>query len=117
MSSEAERGPRILDAHQELVRHVESSVGRIRNLSVVTMVVAAVFALSYVSQLLLPLYGQSTVTVNLMDPANVVAELVVLVLALLWLYVGFTDLRFSMRMKGEIARARAEEKQIQDRLS
>lgn len=117
MSDEAERGPRILDAHQELVRHIESSTGRIRDLSIITVIVAGVLTFSYAWQLLLPLFGQSTVTVNLTEPTNIAAELIVLALALLWLVVGFSDLRFSLRMKGEIAKARAQENEIQDRIS
>ena len=117
MNDEIERGPGIIDAHQELVRHIELSAGRIRVLSILTLVVAAVLALSYVSQLVLPLAGTNTVTVNLSDPTNVAAELVVLALALIWLYVGLQDLRFSSRMMSEIKSARSKEKEIQNRMS
>lgn len=117
MSDEKERGPEIIDAHQELVMHIEQTAGKIRALSIVTVVVAAVLALSYISQLALPLTGTTTVTVNLADPANILTELVILALALIWLYVGLQDLRFSSRMKREIKQARSREKEIQDRIS
>jgi hypothetical protein len=117
MSDEMERGPEIIDAHQELVRHIEQSAGRIRILSILTLVVAAVLAASYVSQLALPLTGTKTVTVNLSDPTNVAVELVVLSLSIIWLYVGLQDLRFSSRMKGEIKTARSKEKELQNRIS
>jgi hypothetical protein len=117
MSDEMERGPEIIDAHQELVRHIEQSAGRIRILSILTLVVAAVLAASYVSQLALPLTGTKTVTVNLSDPTNVAVELVVLALSIIWLYVGLQDLRFSSRMKGEIKAARSKEKELQNRIS
>lgn len=117
MSDEREKAPEIIDAHQELVRHIEQSAGRMRILSIVTVVVAAVLAVSYLSQLALPLTGTRTVTVNLSDPVNVATEIAVLALALIWLYVGLQDLRFSSRLKGEIRTARSKEKEIQARIS
>ncbi len=117
MSEDKEMGPRIIGAHQELVRHIEQGAGRIRILSILTVAVAAVLAVSYVSQLVLPLLGTTSVVVSLTDPSNVAVELVVLALAIVWLYVGASDLRFSWRMKGEIRMARAKEKDIQDRIS
>jgi hypothetical protein len=117
MSDEREGGAEIIDAHQELVSRMEQSSGRIRGLSIITIVVAAVLAVSYVSQLALPLAGTTTVTVHLTDPANVALELVVLVLALAWLYVGISDYRFSTRVRAQIASARLKEKEIQERVS
>lgn len=117
MTDENERGPEIIDAHQELVQHIEQGTGRMRALSIVTIVVAAVLVVSYLSQLALPLTGTRTVTVNLADPGSIAAELVVLALALAWLYIGIQDLRFSWRMKAEIRSARSREKEIQDRIS
>ena len=117
MDDEKERGPEIVDAHQELVRHIEQSAGRIRILSILTVVVAAALVVSYLFQLALPLTGTTTVTVDLTAPSNVVAELVVFALVLVWLYVGVSDLRFSSRMKYEISRARMKERGIQDRIS
>jgi hypothetical protein len=117
MDDEKERGPGIIDAHQELVRHIEQSAGRIRILSIITLGVAAALAASYLVQLALPLTGTTTVTVDLTAPSNIVTELVVLALVLIWLYVGVSDLRFSSRIKKEINGARSKEKGIQDRIS
>ncbi|MDA4127133.1 MAG: hypothetical protein OK452_08045 [Thaumarchaeota archaeon] len=117
MDDEKERGPGIIDAHQELVRHIEQSAGRIRILSILTVVVAAALAVSYLLQLVLPLTGTTTVTVDLTSPSNIVAELVVFALVLVWLYVGISDLRFSSRIKNEISGARSKERGIQDRIS
>ena len=117
MDSNSERGPEIIDAHQDFVRHIEQGAARMRVLSAVTLVVAAVLALAYVSQLVLPLTGTTTVSVNLTDPFNVATELVVLVLAVVWLYVGVQDFRFSSRMRREIFEARSKEQQVQDRIS
>jgi len=117
MSDEKERGPGIIDAQQEMVRHIELSAGRILILSILTVGVAAVLAASYLLQLILPLTGTTIVTVDLTAPSNILAELVVLALVLVWLYVGISDLRFSWRMKNEISGARSKEKGIQDRIS
>lgn len=117
MSDEKERGAEIIETHRELVLHVEQGAGRMRSLSVVTIVVAAILAVAYVSQIALPLAGTTTVTVSLTDPASVAAELVVLGLTLVWLFVGVRDLRFSWRMKSEIRSARLKEKEIQERIS
>ena len=40
MSDEKSDGVRIIEAHQELVRHVESGSARIRTLSVITVFVS-----------------------------------------------------------------------------
>lgn len=118
MSEEESRSARIIEAHQDLIRHIESGSGRIRSLSVVTVIVALVLSVSYIYQLALPvLFGETTVTVNLSDPANVAAEFLVLALALLWLYVGIRDYTFSTRLAREIRRARAQEKDVLARLS
>jgi len=116
MDDDGERAPQIIDAHQELVRHIEQGAGRIRILSILTLIVAGVLAIAYISQLALPLIGTTVVTVNLSDPANVATELIVLALALVWLYVGASDLRFSWRMKDEIKAARAKEEELQKSL-
>jgi hypothetical protein len=117
MSNEKERGPEIIDAHQELVSRIEQSAARIRALALVTVLVTAILALSYVSQLALPLMGTSTVTVHLSDPTNIALESVVLVLALVWMYVGISDFRFSSRVRIQIEEARKEEKAIEERTS
>jgi hypothetical protein len=117
MGDEKERGPQIIDAYQELVQRIEQGTGRMRALSIITIAVAVVLAVSYVSQLALPLTGTLTVTVDLGDPGTVAAELIVLALAMTWLYVGIQDLRFSWRMKAEIRQARTKEKEIEARLA
>ncbi len=113
MVEEESRGVRIIEAHQELVRHVEEGSARIRTLAGVTIVVAALLAASYAYQLAFPFaFGQSTVTVDLASPANITTELVVLGLTLVWLYVGVKDYLFVSRLAGEIRGAREEEKRV-----
>jgi hypothetical protein len=117
MSDEKERGAEIIDAHRELVSRIEQSTGRIRALSIATVIVAVVLAVSYVSQLILPLTGTSTVTVHLADPANVALELLVFALAVVWLYVGVSDYRFSSRVRAQIGAARSKEKEIEEKVA
>ncbi|MBI3841390.1 MAG: hypothetical protein HY297_05510 [Thaumarchaeota archaeon] len=116
MTEESDARAGIMEAHQEFVAHIEGGASRMRVLSAVTVAVSAVLALSYLSQLLLPLLGTRSVTVNLGDPGVQAGELAVLAVALAWLYVGLRDLRFSSRMKKEILAARAREKEMQDRI-
>jgi hypothetical protein len=117
MSDDKERSAEIIDAHQELVSRIEQSTGRIRALSIVTVVVALILAVSYVSQLILPLTGTSTVTVHLADPVNVALELFVFALAIVWLYVGVSDYRFSSRVRAQIVSARSKEKIIEEKIA
>ncbi|MDA4121125.1 MAG: hypothetical protein OK404_01810 [Thaumarchaeota archaeon] len=116
MTEQREQGVEIIEAHQEMVTHIERGASRIRALSGVTIIVAIVLSLSYIYQLLLPFTGVRTVTVDLADPANQVVEALVLVLALLWLYIGVRDLAFSSRMRNQITAARSKEKEIEKRV-
>lgn len=118
MTEERPDQVKIIEAHQELVSHIEGGSSRMRALSLVTIVVAALLSSSYVVQLAIPLAtGQTTVTVNLVDPANILVELVVLALALVWLYVGLRDYFFSTRMRRAIAEAREKERALENRIS
>lgn len=106
----------VIQAHRDLVNQLEKSSGRMRALSLVTVVVAVVLALAYASQLALGLTGTTTVTVNLNDPANEATEVVVLALAVAWLYVGGSDYLFSTKVRKVVARARMNERELQKRL-
>ncbi len=112
MSGDKEMAAGIIEAHQDLVSRLERSAGRMRALSAVTVVVALVLSASYVSQLLLPAFGVTSVPVNLSDPGTIVAELIVLAFVLLWLYVGLRDLAYSSRLRKQIAEARGREKEL-----
>ena len=116
MSDERERGADIIEAHQELVSRLERSAARMKALSVVTVFVAAILAVSYLSQLALPLAGVSSVTVSLVDPGTVALEVVVLVLTVVWLYVGARDFRYASKVGRQIARARSKEDELKDRV-
>ena len=111
-----EEGAAIIEAHQELAARAERGASKVRALSAVTVVVSAILAGAYSLQLALPLFGTRTVVVDLADPGAQAAELLVLALALLWLYVGARDLRFSTRIGKEIRDARRKEREIRERI-
>ena len=112
MSGDREKAAGIIEAHQELVGHLERSAGRMRVLSAVTVIVALVLCVSYVSQLLLPIFGVTSVPVSLTDPGTITVEVIVLGLALVWLYVGLRDLAYASRLGKQIALARGEEREL-----
>jgi len=116
MTDEREDAVKVIEAHQELVARLERTSGRMRALSLVTVVVAIVFALAYAYQLLLTFTGTKTVTVDLTDPANQITEVVVLLLALAWLYVGARDYLFSTKIKKAVREARVKENELDKRL-
>lgn len=107
-------GESVLEIHEEFLKHVEAGSAKIKTLSMVTIVVAALLAASYVYEVALAYAGsQQQVTVNLRDPALVSVELVLTALALVWLYVGVNDYRFVARLSKSIAKARALEEGIE----
>jgi len=118
LSDEKSDGVRIIEAHQELVRHVESGSARIRTLSVITVFVSFILSASYLTQIAYPyVTGKTSVTVDLTSPANVVTELFVLALALAWLYIGVRDYVFSARLSKAIGQARDAEKELDKRIT
>jgi hypothetical protein len=118
MTEDKSEAVEIIEAHEELVQHLVRGGRRLRALSLVTIVVAGVLSLLYVYQLAYPyVTGQTVVSVDLRDPANLAVELAVLVLALLWLYVGVRDYAFSSRLSRAVRRATAEEKELEKRIS
>jgi uncharacterized membrane protein len=107
----------ILDAHEEFVQHIESGQTRIRFLSIITILVAFVLLASYFDQVLTPFAtGMKTVTVNLLDPALLGLEVVLIVVTFAWLYIGVTNYLFASRLGKQIRDARAKERAIEQRL-
>jgi hypothetical protein len=97
-----------IEAHEEFLQHVEDGRARTRLLSVITIVVAFVLAISYAYQLLLPYAtGTTVVTVDLTDPSLIASEVLVLLLTGAWLYVGIVNYLFSTRLGRSIQKARA----------
>jgi hypothetical protein len=106
-----------IEAHEDFLQHVEDGRSKIRLLSVITVVVAFLLAASYAYQLLLPLAtGTKVVEVNLTDPALIASEVVFLILAGAWLYVGILNYLFSTRLGRSIQKARAMEREVERRI-
>ncbi len=118
MSKEDVSPTSVLELREEVLQRVETVGSRIKTLSIVTMFVATALALGFVLQISLPYVGGSaTQTVNLTDPALVALEVILTILALVWLYVGVSDYRFMARLSKSIQKARALEKEVEREVS
>jgi len=118
MSEKEPSAKSVLEIHEEFLQHVESGSAKIKTLSVATIVVAGILVISYVYQIITPyLYGQTYVPVNLRDPTLVAFEVILTIVAILWLYVGVRDYMFVARLAKSIGRARALEKDIEREIS
>lgn len=102
-----------LELHEEFLQHLERGGGKIKDLSLFTIGITTLLAVAYVSQLALSFVpGAATQTVNMADPTLEVVELVLLALALLWLYIGLRDYRFTRRLVPQIKEIRAAEAEL-----
>ncbi len=110
-------GVMAIEAHEEFVQHIENGGTRIRVLSIISIIIAGFLIASYFSQLLLPYVSNTrVVTVNLLDPGLVLTEVVVLVVAAAWMYVGITDYLFARRLGRQVREIRAAEKELEKRI-
>lgn len=113
MTEEESPTVKIIEAHEEFIQHIEVGTSKIKALSLITMVVAALLAVGFVTQLVLPFVaGEKVVEVNLADPLLVTFEIILLALALLWFYVGTRDYLFMRRLGKQIREARREEQEL-----
>jgi len=118
MPEEDSQRQSILDAHEEFIQHIEKGSSKIRTLSVTTLVVGVLLVVSYLYQLVLPYTtGTTTVTVNLLDPTLQATEIVVLVIALAWLYVALRDYLFTTKLARAISDIRRQEREIEKRIT
>ncbi len=105
--------PTMAGVHEEFVQHLEGGQRRIRVLSLLTLVVAVLLSASYFSQIVYPyVSGESVVSVNLRDPSLIASEVLVLLLAFAWIYVGATDYLFATRLGRLVKAARKAEKEM-----
>jgi len=111
-----EEEPSKVEIHEDFLQHVETGASKMKLLSWVTIIVAVILMLSYVSQLALPLTGTSSVTISLTDPTLVGTEILVLILTVAWLYVGVRNLRFTTGLARQISAARKAEAEIERRI-
>jgi hypothetical protein len=108
----------VLELREEVLQRVEAVGGRIKRLAIVTVFVSGLLALSYIFEIASPyVTGSTTATVNLRDPLLVAFEVVLTVLALVWLYVGLSDYRFVARLSKSIRKARVLESEIEKEIS
>jgi hypothetical protein len=108
----------VLEIHEEFLQRVETGSAKIRTLSVITIAVSALLAVLYVYEVASPfLSGETVVMVNLRDPGLVTLELLLIVLALVWLYVGVRDYRYVARLARSIRQARALESALEREIS
>jgi hypothetical protein len=110
-------GAMFIEAHEEFAQHIEASQRRIRSLSVVTLAVGIFLSVAYVLQIVYPfVFGQSIVSVNLLDPTLLVFEFAALLLTFAWIFVGATNYRFATRLGKMVKAARVAEKELERQL-
>jgi hypothetical protein len=103
-----------IEAHEDFIQHIEKGQKMLRTLSMTTLVVAAILAASYFSQILEPFVtGQRYVQVDLQDPGLLVLEIVILGLTFAWLYVGAVNYLFYTRVSRQIKAIRALEREME----
>ncbi len=108
----------VLEAHEEFIQQIENGSSKIRALSSITIVVTLLLIASFLIQLALPYFsGTTTVAVNLADPALQAAELLLIALAAVWLYVGVRDYLFTRRMTKAIKQIRDLERELEKRIT
>ncbi|MBI2648508.1 MAG: hypothetical protein HYY68_06810 [Thaumarchaeota archaeon] len=117
MSEETPPGVRVLEAHEEFKQHIEAGASKVTALGLITMVVAFLLLASYFSQLLLPYVGGTRYqTVDLLNPALVVTQILLMILTAAWLYVGAVNYLFGRRLGRTVREIRASEKQLEKRI-
>ena len=111
-------GVMVIDAHEELIQHLESGQAKIRLLSVITMIVAFLLVAGYFSQILLPFVSTASryQTVDLLSPTLIVTEVVLMILGAAWLYVGLVNYLFSARLNKRIREIRSYERELMERM-
>lgn len=120
MSDGEERSPAVMaiEAHEELLQHVEAGDAKMRMLSIITVVVAFILAASYSSQILTPFVSHTRfVQVDLLDPTLIVVQILLLILAAVWVYIGVSNYLFAVRSRGQIREIRALERQMEKQIS
>ncbi len=117
-SSEKSVGVMVIEAHEELVQHIEAGQAMIRLLSIITVIVAGLLIVAYSSQLLLPLLSSSNrfQTIDLQDPILRATQVVLIGLTAAWLYVGIVNYLFATRLNERIREIRSYENEVMERL-
>jgi len=117
VSEESPPGVRVLEAHEEFKQQIEAGASRVRALAIITMVVTFFLIAAYFAQLILPYTsGTRYVQVDLLNPALVVTQVLLMILAAAWLYVGAVNYLFATRLRRTVKEIRAEEKRLEKRI-
>ena len=103
-----------IELHEEFIQRIERGGRMIRTLSLATILVAGVLAISYFSQLVvLPFaLGIKSQTVNLVDPRLMALEAIIMCLTLAWLYVGLKNYFFAKKLERQVKEIRTIQTQI-----
>ena len=105
------------DLAEEFLQHVEAGSSKIRAISIISIIVAVLLAVSYVYQIFLPLAaGTRLVEVDLADPALVALEVVLLVVVLVWFLVGLREYLFTVRLTKQVREIRRLEDEFAKKL-
>lgn len=108
----------VIELREEVLQRVENVGARIKRLSILTLFVSALLTVSYIVEIALPYFGGSaTQTVNLKDPALVAFELFLTFMVILWFFVGLSDYRFVARLSSLVAKARAQELDLEKEIT
>ncbi len=118
MTEERHPGVMAIETYEEFLQRVEAAGSKIRVLSGVTIFVALLLAATYVSQLLVVpfLLGVTTQTVNLVDPTLIAFESGLLILVLIWLYVGVRGYWFMTKLARQIREIRSVQSELAKRI-
>ncbi|MDA4137415.1 MAG: hypothetical protein OK449_10515 [Thaumarchaeota archaeon] len=107
----------MMELNEILVQRIESGLGRLKLLSAVTLIVAVLLLASYASQVILPFAtGQTTVTVNLVDPSLLVFEGLLIALTVAWVYVGAVNFLWARRIGTRVRKLREQEDEMLKRI-
>ena len=114
MDEKASAPESVIELREEVLQRVENVGTRIKRLSILTLFVSGLLAVSYVVEIILPYFGGSAIqTVNLKDPSLVAFEIFLTFMVLLWFFVGLSDYRFVTRLSSQVAQARAQERVLE----
>lgn len=110
-------GIQLARLNELFIQRVEEGISRLKVLAAVTLVVSFLLLVSYASQVILPFAtGQTTVTVNLVDPILLVFEGLLILLTIAWVYVGAINLLWARRVGGRVRKLREEEDKMLKRI-
>jgi hypothetical protein len=107
----------MIESHEDFIQHIETGRAKIRILSIITIAVALLLLASYFSQLILPFISATRyVRIDLLNPALIATQVVLMILVAAWLYVGVLNYLFSTRLGRAIQKAREIEGELEKKI-